>query len=105
MAELRCRVKNCVYFKDNLCCKGDIMVGGKHATESRETSCESFIERKGNSYTSAMDHPCKTISIDCEAEKCSYNSNYKCHASKVEITCCDGTTCSGDTVCETFKQK
>ena len=28
---------------------------------------------------------CKTISIDCEATKCVYNSNYKCHAEHVDI--------------------
>ena len=28
MAELRCRITNCVYNKDEYCCKGDIMVGG-----------------------------------------------------------------------------
>ena len=31
MADLKCSVENCVYNKDCLCSKGDIMVGNKHA--------------------------------------------------------------------------
>ena len=31
MAELQCTVENCSYNKETYCCKGDIMVGGKHA--------------------------------------------------------------------------
>ena len=31
MAELLCRVENCTYNQDCLCCKGDISVGGEHA--------------------------------------------------------------------------
>ena len=31
MAELKCLAEKCVYNKDYLCSKGDIMVGGKHA--------------------------------------------------------------------------
>ena len=103
MAELRCRITNCVYNKDEYCCKGDIMVGGKHADEARDTSCESFVDRKGNSYTSAMDHPSRTIHIDCEAAKCVYNHDYKCHADAVEIEGNRSACSSGETVCGTFK--
>ena len=31
MAELKCGVDNCTYNQDCFCCKGDIMVGGRHA--------------------------------------------------------------------------
>ena len=103
MAELRCRISNCVYNKDEYCCKGDILVGGKHANESRDTSCESFVDRKGNTYTSAMDHPSRTIQIDCEAAKCIYNHDYKCHADAVEIEGNRSACSSGETVCGTFK--
>ena len=33
MADLKCAVENCSYYKDCLCSKGDIMVGGKHACD------------------------------------------------------------------------
>ena len=103
MAELRCRVRNCFYNKDEYCSKGDILVGGKHANETRDTSCESFVEKKGSSYTSAMDHPSRTIAIDCEAVKCTYNENYKCNADKVEIAgACNACDCR-ETVCDTFR--
>ena len=78
MAQLDCTVENCLYNKSECCCKGDIMVEGSHATSEDETCCGSFAQQKEDSYTSALEHPCKTISIDCEATKCVYNSNYKC---------------------------
>ena len=36
MAELGCGVKNCVYNKDEYCCKGDILVGGRTAHREEE---------------------------------------------------------------------
>lgn len=103
MADLSCEVMNCSYNKEKCCCKGDIMVGGKHATNKDATTCESFVLRKGDSYTSAIDHPTRMISIDCEAIKCSYNSNYRCTASKVNIQGKVTNTSQG-TLCATFKE-
>ena len=85
MAELKCAVQNCSYNANERCSKGDIMVGGKHASCSAETCCESFTEKKGDSFKSAVEHPSEYISIDCEAAKCMYNENYKCTASRVDI--------------------
>ena len=104
MAQLDCTVENCIYNKDQYCCKGDIMVGGKHATREDDTCCESFSERRGDSYTSALEHPSKTISIDCEAVKCIYNSNYKCFAEHVDIKGSDASDCR-ETLCATFKER
>ena len=104
MAELACGAMNCTYNKNNYCCKGDIMVGGKHADNSDGTSCESFRERKGDAFTSAISHPSSTISIDCEAVKCMYNSDYRCHAEHVDIKGSNAKT-STETVCATFKEK
>ena len=69
MAELKCAVQNCSYNANERCSKGDIMVGGKHASCSAETCCESFTEKKGDSFKSAVEHPSEYISIDCEAAK------------------------------------
>ena len=104
MAQLDCAVENCVYNKSRYCCKGDIMVGGKHATEKEETCCESFADDRSDRFTSALEHPCKTISIDCEAVKCVYNSNYKCVAEHVNIKGCGAADCR-ETSCFTFKEK
>ncbi len=104
MAELKCNAESCTYNKSEYCCKGDIMVGGKHACDCDETCCESFAEKRDDSYTSALEHPSKIISIDCEASKCVYNSNYKCLADKVEIKGCGASDC-GETACGTFKEE
>ena len=106
MAELKCVAEKCVYNKNNLCSKGDIMVGGKHAEAIDDTCCESFMEKKGDreSYTSSTSHPRSYISIDCEATKCAYNQNFKCVAEHVNIKGCDAHK-SGETACATFKDK
>ncbi len=103
MAELTCKAKECTYNEECLCCKGDIMVGGKHADTTDATCCESFAPKKENTYTSAVNHPSKTISIDCEAIKCVYNDNYKCKAEKVDILG-NGAKNSAGTACGTFKE-
>lgn len=104
MAQLNCAVENCYYNKSNCCCKGDIMVGGKHACCDDDTCCESFTNEKRDSYTSSLEHPCRTISIDCEAVKCMYNSNYKCVAEHVDIKGCGASGCR-ETSCATFQEK
>ena len=104
MAELRCAAVNCTYNKDRYCSKGDIMVGGSQAEKSVETCCESFVDKSRDSYKSALDHPSQTISIDCEAVKCVYNTDYRCKAEKVDIK--GNTACKAeDTICATFKEK
>ena len=106
MAELKCSAVNCTYNKEKLCSKGDIMVGGKHAEEVDDTCCESFAQRREghDAYTSSLEHPSKTISIDCEAVKCVYNSNYKCVAEHVDIQGSSAAE-SRETACATFKEK
>ena len=104
MAELKCGAKNCTYNEDSYCCKGDIMVGGKHADNMDDTCCESFIQRKNDKMTSSISHPSKVISIDCEAEKCMYNKNYKCVAEHVDIRGCNACDCR-ETACATFTEK
>ena len=106
MAELKCGVENCTYNKEYYCSKGDIMVGGRHACKEEDTCCESFAQRreKADAYTSSLGHPSKIISIDCEAVKCVYNSNYKCVAEHVDIKGCGASDCR-ETSCATFTEK
>ena len=104
MADLKCGAENCTYNQNHLCCKGDICVGVKNASCSDETCCESFMVRKDeNSYKNSTCHVTNTISIDCEAEKCMYNSNYKCTASHVDIRGCHACDCR-ETACDTFRE-
>lgn len=104
MAILDCAVSSCVHNKEQCCCKGDIMVSGKAANVSCDTCCDSFAEKRGDSYTSGLEHPCKTISIDCEADNCEHNANYKCHADHVSIKGSAACNCR-ETSCATFKEK
>ena len=106
MADLLCGVCNCSYNKDDLCCKGDIMVGGKMADTEEDTCCESFIQRRDgyDSFTNSVSHPSGTISIDCEATKCIYNSNYKCVADHVDIMGNEAYNYE-ETACATFQEK
>lgn len=106
MASLSCSANHCTYNSEKLCCKGDIMVGGKEACCKSETCCESFaVKREGaDAYKSATVHPSKVISVDCEAAKCIYNSNYKCVAEHVDIKG-EGVNESRETACMTFQEK
>ncbi len=106
MAELKCGVESCTYNKEHLCSKGDIMVGGKHASNYEDTCCESFaVRREGrDAYTSSLAHPSSVISIDCEAVKCIYNQNYKCIAEHVDIRGGHANE-SRETACATFTEK
>lgn len=106
MTEINCGATNCTYNQDNLCCKGDILVGGRKACDCGETCCESFSERREghDAFTSATCHPSKIVGIDCEAVKCIHNSNYKCEAEHVDIRGCGANNCH-QTACMTFQER
>lgn len=69
-----------------------------------DTCCESFSETKSDRFTSSIGHPSSVISIDCEAVKCIYNSNYKCTANHVDIKGCGACDCA-ETACSTFQER
>lgn len=106
MADLKCSAVHCMYNEEHLCSRGDICVGGKNACCVDDTCCESFAQhREGtDKYSSSVSHPCQCIGIDCEAEKCIYNSNYKCTAKHVDITGSDAKG-SRETACGTFVER
>jgi len=103
MAVLGCAVRNCVYNKEEQCCKGDIMVGGRKACKEDETCCDSFVDRKNDSVSNSAKTPYNHISIDCEAENCKYNHNLRCVAEHVDIKGNGAKTSSG-TLCATFTE-
>ncbi|MCL2253445.1 MAG: DUF1540 domain-containing protein [Lachnospiraceae bacterium] len=104
MSQLDCTVTNCTFNKVDCCCKGDILVGGSHADCDEDTCCESFSERNNDSFTNSIEHPSKTINIDCEAMNCTYNSNYKCIAERVDI-CGNNAHAPSGTLCATFVER
>lgn len=101
MTQLDCTVSSCMYNKDNYCSKGDITIGGKNASNSGDTCCESFRERKSGSAMNSTGHPSSTIDVDCEAEKCRYNEGCKCHAGHIGIAGGQACQCE-ETECASF---
>ena len=104
MPLLSCTARTCVYNKDEYCSKGDILVEGRSATAADETSCSSFKERSRDTVSDAAcyDCGCRTIDVDCKAQKCTFNREEKCHADKITITG-SAATRSADTKCGSFE--
>ena len=69
MAYLDCSVKSCTYNnEDGCCCKGDIQVEGREATEAQSTCCGSFKDRGTNGAAcNALRDVSKEIDVACEA--------------------------------------
>ena len=105
MPELKCTVQTCAHNHQYLCDLDKIQVGGDSAKNARETSCDSFEERKEGSYSNVMDSV-KAVSdcsdVDCKAKECMYNDDCKCHAGKISVEGSDACHCSG-TECATFQ--
>lgn len=105
MTTLKCSAVTCVYNDNQLCSKGDILVGGENAHLSSETCCTSFRQRNENASNCASNGcGCHEIQIDCKANHCTYNDNCKCTASAINV---DGghASESSETCCETFQAK
>ena len=77
MAYLDCSVKSCTYNnEDGCCCKGDIQVEGREATEAQSTCCGSFKDRGTNGAAcNALRDVSKEIDVACEAAHCRFNEN------------------------------
>ncbi len=106
MPALKCSALTCIYNKEELCSKGDILVTGDTAKTPDQTSCGSFQERKGESMTAscASGCGCETIKVDCEACGCMYNDDRKCSASQIGIAGPNARS-SQQTMCGTFRSK
>ncbi len=102
MPELKCTVQTCLHNKNFYCALDSIVVGGKQAKKAQETSCDSFEERKGNSYSNVTGEASAISNIDCKAEDCTYNKNCKCHAGKISVEGSNACHCD-QTECATFK--
>lgn len=103
MPDLKCTVQTCVHNKQFLCSLDKIQVGGQDATTARETCCDSFQERKGDSYSNDVNGYVNEVTdIDCKAKECMYNENCKCHAGKISVEGSNACKCES-TECATFK--
>lgn len=101
MAEISCTVTNCFFNKRHGCTAPAIKVDGKKAFESRNTSCNTFVEQKPGIKSSTAD-PQKNAMIECEATKCVFNNNEQCEASDILI---NGKNAERpeETCCSTFR--
>ena len=104
MPELRCGVVTCVHNKLNYCELDGIEVMGNTAKTPDETSCGSFQERKGESYSNDMKNASPTSNITCHACECEYNESRKCHAGKISVMGTDACK-TEETECATFKKE
>lgn len=103
MTELRCTAVKCMYNKEQLCSKGDIMVCGDHAGSMDETACGSFRERSQNGSSNDTGCGCHTIDVGCTACTCKFNEDKHCHADSIDINgshaCKSEETCCGTFQC------
>lgn len=101
MPELKCTVQTCLHNKNFYCDLDKIQVGGERAKQSKETCCDSFEERKGNSYSNVTKEATPLSKIDCKARECEYNKDCACHAGKISVE--GSNACQSDqTECATF---
>lgn len=101
MTRLKCAVRNCMYNEDQLCAKGDIVIGGQDAKVPNETCCESFRERNGSA-TNSVGHADKEISVKCHATNCQFNEDCKCSAKEIGIAGSNACACA-ETECASFE--
>lgn len=103
MAEISCTVTNCYFNKRNGCTASALEVNGNKATESRYTSCNTFVVQKPGIISSTAE-PQRNTSIECKAGKCVYNEGEICKASDILV---NGKNAERheETCCSTFRQE
>lgn len=105
MVKLKCYVNRCINNEDEICCRPEILVSGRQATESDDTSCSSFAERKNASINQTIfNSPNPLIRISCEAEQCIYNDELECAADFILMEG-DYAKRACDTQCHTFDRR
>lgn len=102
MPELKCTVQTCRHNKNFLCDLDKIEVGGNNARTEQETCCDSFEERKGDTYSNVTGEASPITNIDCKAEECKYNCDCECHAGKISVEGSNACRCEA-TECATFE--
>ena len=103
MAELKCGVVTCVHNNLNYCELDAIEVLGSSAQTPEQTSCGSFVEKKGDSYSNDAREATPTSNIVCQACEFKYNDNKKCHAGKINVMGSDASR-TEETECATFNK-
>lgn len=102
MPELKCTVQTCRHNKNFLCDLDKIEVGGNRATRPGETCCDSFQERREDTYSNVTGEASPITNIDCKAKECRYNCDCECHAGKISVEGSNACQCEA-TECATFQ--
>ena len=103
MPELRCNVHTCAHNQNQYCTLDAIEVAGSSAKIAKDTSCSSFMEKKGG-YQNYMKEATPTSDVSCQAKECQYNFDCKCHAGKISVGGNEACSCN-ETLCATFQEK
>ncbi len=111
MTDLHCTVCECVNNDQEYCCRPDILVSGKSACGSEQTSCADFQNRSesGNQAQNSCgcSIPNSSLHVRCEAENCTYNTQGECVANAIKVCGCNGSNASSksETQCHTFQMR
>ena len=104
MPVLSCSAKTCVYNKEELCCKGDIMVEGSGARTADQTCCASVKARSRDSMSNSAGSAKAQNKVDCQACDCTFNKDRCCDAHEIHISGSHACQCS-ETECGSFRCK
>ncbi|OYO63686.1 uncharacterized protein DUF1540 [Lachnotalea glycerini] len=104
MPLLDCNVVECQHNDSNLCSKSNICVGGEQACSSDCTCCDSFQEKRLDSYSSSTGEASRPTSVTCEATNCAYNEKQLCAANQIGING-HNANAAEQTQCATFKPR
>jgi hypothetical protein len=107
MTNLECHVSDCANFAQGYCCRPNIGVAGRSASECAETCCSSFQKkREGANNALRFDQPNQSLDVDCGAMNCTYNEDGVCGADCILVESGnDKTTAKSQTECATFLMK
>ncbi len=100
MPNLRCSAESCLYNNEQYCSRGEINVAGLSASTSDDTCCANYCEGHGGA-KNAVGDPTPQMEVSCEAKKCTYNQNYQCQASSIDVSGY-GANKAMDTCCSSF---
>ncbi len=103
MPELKCNVHTCVHNKNYLCDLEGIEVAGRNAQVSKDTSCASFVEKKGDNCSNSMNDATLLSNVKCQAVECQYNEECSCHAGKISVGGNDACR-TEETECASFEK-
>lgn len=96
MPALQCNVNSCSSNSSGYCCRPSIHVSGETAHNSSDTSCRSFSERTNHiSNDVQYNSPNQSLSISCDARRCTFNQNNNCNANSISVSYgFSGTECA-----------